>query len=330
MRLTGQASRREPRKVAAQPNFGLVVRKRLEELGREQKDLAEACAVTESYVSQLLSRKKAPPAPDRTDIYPRMARFLKVPAERLAELADLQRKEELRRHLAEPPTPLLKEVRELVLRKCAPALRPQVRAIFEKEPFGALERLVTQKLLDVAKAIAQGELQSEDWLRQVAQVSARSYEDLRVVVLEFLDTDILSLSVEDCETFLDPLIQSWRMDLAGFGLEIVLNRRLAHERSKTFEFVETDAAGAGGEEEPGLKAFLEDPLLGGDVAPLEVEFLKRLRFDGRRPNPLYYYRELQNLRDPLHFRPRPRPVTRRRRAAAQAFVNRGRSDRARR
>jgi transcriptional regulator with XRE-family HTH domain len=312
-------------------NFGIVVRKRLEELGREQKDLAAACAVTESYVSQLLTRKKPPPAPDRTDIYPRMARFLKVPAERLANLADLQRKEELRRHLTEPPTPLLKEVRELVLRKCAPAVRMQVRAIFEKEPFGALERFVTQKLLEVVKGIAQGELQTEGWLRQVARVSGRSYEDLRVVVLEFLDTDVLSLSVENCKTFLDPLILSWEIDLATFRMEVVLNRRLAHERSKTFEFVEREAAGAAREEEPGLEAFLADPLLGGDAAPPEVEFLRKLRFDGRRPNPLYYYRELQNLRDPLHFRPRADPVLRRGAArAAQGFVNRRRSDGVRR
>jgi hypothetical protein len=38
----------------------------------------------------------------------------------------------------------------------------------------------------------------------------------------------------------------------------------------------------------------------------EIEFLKKLRFNGKRPTPLYYYRELQNLRDPLHFRA---PVT---------------------
>ena len=30
--------------------------------------------------------------------------------------------------------------------------------------------------------------------------------------------------------------------------------------------------------------------------------LKLLRFRDRRPTPIYYYRELQNLRDPLHFR----------------------------
>jgi transcriptional regulator with XRE-family HTH domain len=331
MRLTRRASGSRARQEGhPQANFGLVVRRRLEELGREQKDLAAACAVTESYISQLLARKKAPPAPDRTDIYPRMARFLKVPAERLARLADLQRKEELRRHLTEPPTPLLKEVRELVLRKCAPGVRAQVRVIFEKDPFGPLERLVTQKILDVVKGIAQGELQSESWLRQVAQVSGRSYEDLRVVVLEFLDTDVLSLSVEDCETFLDPLIQSWQIDLATFAMDVVLNRQLAQERSKTFEFVET-AATTGPAEEPGLKAFLADPMLGGDLSPDEVAFLSGLRLNGRRPNPLYYYRELQNLRDPLHFRPRPDRAPRRGAArAGRGSVKRSRSDAVRR
>ena len=34
----------------------------------------------------------------------------------------------------------------------------------------------------------------------------------------------------------------------------------------------------------------------------EIDYLKRLRFNGRHPTPLFYYRELQNLRDPLHFR----------------------------
>jgi hypothetical protein len=40
----------------------------------------------------------------------------------------------------------------------------------------------------------------------------------------------------------------------------------------------------------------------GDATKEEIEFLKRLRFNGKHPTPLYYYRELQNLRDPLHFR----------------------------
>ena len=47
-----------------------LIKRRLEELGLEQKDLAAAAEVTDSYISQLLARKKLPPAPDRTDCGP--------------------------------------------------------------------------------------------------------------------------------------------------------------------------------------------------------------------------------------------------------------------
>jgi hypothetical protein len=194
---------------------------------------------------------------------------------------------------------LFKEVRELILRKCAPDKERQIRAIFEKQPFGELERLVTQKLLDVVKRVAKEELGSENWLHLVARLSGRSYEQMRVLILEFLDTDVFSVSVENCVSFLDPLIESWDIDLATFGMEIVLNRRLAPGRPKRFEFVEREPDQP--EEEPGLKEFLRDPSLSGDATDEEIDFLKRLRFKGKRPTPLYYYREWQNLRDPLHF-----------------------------
>src|SRR5207247_381444 len=148
----------------------------LNELGLEQWELANAAEVTESYISQLLSRKKMPPAPDRTDIYDKLGRFLKLPAGKLAGLADVQRKHELRKKIQSPPVPLFKEVRELLLEKCKRDKRRQVRAIFEKEPFGELERLITQKLLDVVKALAREELGRENWLRIVARLSDRSYK----------------------------------------------------------------------------------------------------------------------------------------------------------
>ena len=278
----------------------VIIKQRLEELGLEQRDLAAAAGVTDSYVSQLLTRKKLPPAADRTDIYEKMAKFLKLPADKLSELADLQRKEELKRNLVEPPTPLLKEVRELILRKCAPDKEKQVRAIFEKQRFGELERLVVQKLLDVVKKVAKEELESENWLRLVARLVGRSYEHMRVIVLEFLDTDVFKLSVQDCDSFLDPLIESWDIDLGTFAMEVVLNRRLAPGHPKKFEFVETEAEPPR-KEEPGFKRFLRDRVLSGDALEEEIAFLKSLKFNGKRPTPLYYYRELQNLRDPLHF-----------------------------
>src|SRR6202795_4315158 len=101
-------------------DVGLVIKERLEQLGLEQKELAAAAQVTESYISQLLTRKKSPPAPDRTDIYEKMGKFLKISSGKLAKLAELERREELKRTFEDPPAPLLQEVRELVLRKAPP------------------------------------------------------------------------------------------------------------------------------------------------------------------------------------------------------------------
>ncbi|PYU01674.1 MAG: XRE family transcriptional regulator [Acidobacteria bacterium] len=276
-----------------------VIKQRLQELGLEQRDLATAAEVTESYISQLLTGKKLPPDPRRTDIYDKIGKFLKLPSSKLSRLADHQRKEELKRNLGSPK-PLFKEVRELILRKCAPGKEDQIRVIFEKQPFGELERLVTQKLLDVVKRVAKDELANETWLHSVARLSRRSYEAVRVSILEFLDTDVFNVSVENCVSFLDPLIESWDIDLATFSMEVVLNRRLIPDYAKKFEFVEGEAAQT--EEEPGLKEFLRHQSVTGDATEEEIEFLKSLRFRGKHPTPLYYYRELQSLRDPLHFR----------------------------
>jgi len=281
-------------------DVSFVIRQRLEELGLEQTDLARAAHVTESYISQLLTRKKAPPAPNRTDIYDRMDRLLKLPTGELATLADAQRKDELKRALGEEPVPLFREVRALILRKCAPDREREIRAVFEKQPFGELERLVTQKLLDVVKRVANGELQNDYWLRMVARLGGRSFEEMRVIVLEFLDTDIFHLSVEHCVAFLDPLIASWDIDLATFALEIVLNHQVAAEHVRRFEFVERGPEPP--REEPGLQAFLQDPSLSGTATAAELAFLRKLGFQDKRPTALYYYRELQGLRDPLHFR----------------------------
>lgn len=277
-----------------------VILQKLKELGLDQRALADAAEVTESYISQLLSRKKLPPAPDRTDIYEKIGKFLKLPAGTLAGLAALQRKQELKKKI-QSPAPLYREVRELLLEKCKRDKRRQVSAIFEKEPFGELERLITQKLLDVVRTMAREELGRENWLRIVARESGRSYRQTRVDVLEFLETDVFNITPDSCAAFLNPMIVSWGIDLASFGLEIMLNRRIASAHLKRFEFVEAPVESA--DEGPGLKEFLKDSSLSGEVTPEEIEFLRQLRFkDGRQPTALYYYRELQNLRDPVHFR----------------------------
>ena len=282
-------------------DVSLLIRQRLADLGLEQKELAKAARVTESYVSQLLSRKRAPPAPTRTDIYDKMNKVLKLPPGELARLVDLQRKEELKRELGDDAAPLFREVRALLLRKCRPDSARHVQAAFEQQAFGELERFVTQKLLDVVKRVARAELEHLDRLRTIAHLGNRSFEEMRVIVLEFLDTDAFHVSVQHCDAFLDPLIESWDIDLATFSMQIVLNQEVVPGGKSRFEFVER-TNGDGPKVEPGLTAFLDDRTLSGSATDQELEVLKALRFAGRRPTALHYYRELQSLRDPLHFR----------------------------
>jgi transcriptional regulator with XRE-family HTH domain len=239
-------------------DVSLLIRQRLTELGLDQRDLAAATQVTESYVSQLLTRRKVPPAPGRTDIYEKIGQFLKLPAGELSKLAHLQRQAELKKRVTERPGALFEECRELILRKCAPDREKEVRRIFEKEPFGELERLVTQKLIEVAGG--------------------------------------LNMSLENCVTFLDPIIHSWDIDLKTFGMEMVLTGG----ECKRLEFVEQQPRPSVALQ-PGFQQFLNDKSLSGDATEEEIQFLRTLHFTDRRPAPLYYYRELQNLRDPLHF-----------------------------
>jgi transcriptional regulator with XRE-family HTH domain len=281
-------------------DLALVLRQRLEQLDLEQRDLAAAAQVTESYISQLLSGRKAPPAPARTDIYDKLEPLLKFPKGELARMAELRHQEDIKKKLAVCPDPLFKEVRELVLGKCRPDKKKQLAIIFEQQPFGELERLVTQKLVEVAKEVARKELANEKWLHQVARLSRRSYEQTRVNVLEFLDEDVFSLSPEHCVAFLQPLIDTWDIDLKTFGMDIILNHRVAPGRPKKFEYVER-APETTDREEPGLTEFLQSASLSRNATAEEIDFLRRLRFNGKRPTALYYYRELQNLRDPLHF-----------------------------
>ncbi|MCI0412150.1 helix-turn-helix domain-containing protein [bacterium] len=276
-----------------------LIRARLETLGYEQKELAAALSVTPSFISQLLKRKKSPPSPSRTDIYRKMEKFLKLGAGDLSKLADLQHKQELKRKFDYPTVPLFGEVRELILRKCVPVKRNEMHHIFEKEPFGEIERIITQKLLDVAKDMTKQAWNNETWLRLVARANHKSYEEMRVIVLEFLDSDIFNLSSQNAIYFLRPLIQSWDIDLVTLEMTIVLSFSQGEERLKRFAFVEIESNGS--VEEPGLKDFLSDQSLSKNITEEEVKFLKQLKFHEKRPNAFYYYRELQNLRDPLHF-----------------------------
>jgi hypothetical protein len=277
------------------------VRSRLATLGYAQKELAQAAQVADSYVSQLLTRKRPPPAPDRTDIYPKMEAFLRLERGSLGRLAGVDRTEKLKHKLGQTPEPLFQGFRDLILGKCVAQKRDEVRVVFQRHPFGTLERLITQKLLDVVQRIARQELDSENWIRLAARVGSRTHEDMRVLVLEFLDADIFHVSRDSCVAFVDPLVESWDVDLDSFRFDMTLNRRLVVDSQRRFEFVETEPVD-GTDEPSGFAEFLDDARLSGDITEEETRLLRLCRFKGKRPTKLYYHRALQNLRDPLHFR----------------------------
>lgn len=265
----------------------------------DQKDLAADAQVTESYISQLLARKKAPPSAARTELYARMSRFLKLPEGELSKLADLQRRERLKKALGEQLLPLHAKCRELILAKCAVGRRREVSVIFERDSFGELERLVTQKFLETAKTIAEDYLSDEARLRMMAELTGQTPDQFRDS-LQFLKSEPFQISEEICASFLRTLIESWDIDLKTFRIDIIPNGKLAPGGRKRFEFTEVQP------ERPlalerGFQDFLANTSLSGDAREEELAFLKTLKFDGKRPTSIYYYRELQNLRDPLHF-----------------------------
>jgi len=282
-------------------DFVTLVRSRLATLECAQKDLARAAQVADSYISQLLTRKRPPPAPDRTDIYPKMEAFLRLEPGVLGQLAGIERTEELKHKLGQTPEPMFQGFRDLILGKCVAEKRDEVRVVFERHPFGTVERLITQKLLDVVQRIARQELDSENWIRLAARVGNRTHEEMRVMVLEFLDTDIFHVSRENCVAFMDPLVESWDIDLDSLRVDITLNRRLVVDPQRRFEFVET-ASLDDSDGPSGFAEFLDDTRLSGDITEAETRILGLCRFNGRRPTKLYYHRALQILRDPLHFR----------------------------
>src|SRR5262249_42651861 len=162
--------------------------------------------------------------PERTQIYEKIAAFLQLPPGELSTLAALERREGLKRKLAEPPRPLFPAVRDCLLRKCQPDQEGPIRAIFEKEPFGELERLVTQKVLEVVKDVVGEESTRESWIRRIARLTGGSFEPMRAITMEFLNTDVFSVAVAHCTVFAEPMIASWTCDLATFGLEIAFNQ----------------------------------------------------------------------------------------------------------
>ncbi len=274
-------------------DFAFVVRQRLEELHLDQRDLAGASEVTESFISQILRRKKLPPLPNRTDIYDKMSTLLRLPREELARLAALQHRDEIDRAWRSSASARFGPMRELILGKCQ-RREKKIRAIFEKDPFGELERLITRTLIEVIRDEARTHARDETWLHSLASTAGQSYRKMRVQLIDLLDSDP-SASFGDFTPFIGPLLRSWDFDLDGFILVV----RLTKGATRRFVFGE-DAKERTASDPAGLRAFLRDARLSAEATSEEIAILRSVHVPAAVP--LFYYRMLQSLRDPLNFK----------------------------
>src|SRR5438046_8973030 len=70
---------------------GQLVRRRLRELKRTPRELAEAVQVSEDYIVDLVAGRRRPTAPGRIDLYAPMARFPRLHRNDLPTGARVQR-----------------------------------------------------------------------------------------------------------------------------------------------------------------------------------------------------------------------------------------------
>src|SRR2546425_2220682 len=73
---------------------GQLVRRRLRELKRTPRELAEAVQVSEDYIVDIVAGRRRPPAPGRIDLYAPMARFLRLHRNDLPTCARVERSAE--------------------------------------------------------------------------------------------------------------------------------------------------------------------------------------------------------------------------------------------
>lgn len=214
---------KRPIKVSA------LIRARLKELKRTPKELAEAVQVSEEYVRDLIAGRRVPPAPGRTDVYDRMTKFLKLHRNDLPACAKAERD-----RLAERAKRPDAKVRALLLSLCEPVKAKKLdrRLTKRDQVTAALDRLIAQRLLEVAQGFVRRQLDDEVGIRVAANREGMSYLEMRMQLLEFLDATVETLAPEDFETFIRPRIGVWDLDLETHAMKIVLRSSEPAPRQK--------------------------------------------------------------------------------------------------
>src|SRR5204862_1791588 len=111
---------------------------------------------------------------------------------------------------------------KLLVELCEPKKARLLARQLAKPEGGALEHLIVGRLLEVAQGFVARRLEDEVGMRVAATREGRSYLDMRMRLLEFLDSSPEAITVADCEDFVRNRIVFWDIDLETRAMRIVL------------------------------------------------------------------------------------------------------------
>jgi hypothetical protein len=197
---------------------GELVRRRLRELKRTPRELAEAVQVSEIYIADLVAGRRRPPAPGRMDVYAPMTKFLKLHRNDLPTCAKAERDGETKSKRRPNP-----EVRDQFLGLCLDQARARNlgRRLSRKDGV-MLERVIVGRLLEVAQGFVRRQLDDDVGIRIAASREGCSYLEWRMKLMEFLDATPEGLTPADSAEFVRPRIAGWEIDLDTHAMRIVL------------------------------------------------------------------------------------------------------------
>src|ERR1044071_2473191 len=189
---------------------GELVRRRLRELKRTPRELAEAVQVSEVYIADLVAGRRRPPPPGRMDVCAPMTKFLKLHRNDLPTCAKAERDGETKSKRRPHP-----EIRRQFLALCLDPMR--ARALARR-----LERIIAGGRLEVARGFVRRQLDDDVGIRIAASRDGCTYLEMRMKLMEFLDATPEGLTPEDGEEFVRPRIAGGDLDLDTHAMRIVL------------------------------------------------------------------------------------------------------------
>jgi transcriptional regulator with XRE-family HTH domain len=209
------------------PTVGELLRRGLRNAKRSSDELAEAVQVSREYLNDLMTGRRRPPLPARTDLYERMTSFLRLGRNDLATSALAERTRKSTTDVRGPAPDVARQVLEL----CEPATARELKRRRARRGDAELAGF-TQRLLDVVQGSVRRTLDDQIGLKIAAADHGNSYVGMRVRLLTFLDVTPDTLTPADLAEFIAPRVSLWDVDLQADVLRVVLRAQEPRDSSR--------------------------------------------------------------------------------------------------